>query len=193
METMMISLLGGTPHVPRELSDANMCSRVTEGLCRSLNNLLEHLHQSFFFYFILSPTGTFIGEPGRFVSIGTYLPAAIIIAASFSITSVALWIQTSRASKIEDQSQVTQTEKTQLSKPPPVRSELISFALGIVSFLHGLGFVVLVCFDWIQYVDTVFVIPPSLFTLIIKGQFYLLAWYSNSRSCDPYYHYEGTT
>lgn len=36
--------------------------RVLEGVCRSLNNLLERFHQSFFFYLLPSTT--------RYISIG---------------------------------------------------------------------------------------------------------------------------
>jgi glycosylphosphatidylinositol transamidase len=63
--------------------------RTIESLFRSLNNLLEHLHQSFFFYLLL--------EAKRFVSIGTYLPSAMLIAANFSITAIALWVQSGRS------------------------------------------------------------------------------------------------
>lgn len=42
-----------------------------ESTFRSLNNLLEHLHQSFFFY--LLPT------PERYISIGSYLPPALLL------------------------------------------------------------------------------------------------------------------
>lgn len=62
--------------------------RTVESLFRSLNNLLEHLHQSFFFYLLL--------EAKRFVSIGTYLPSAMLIAANFSIMAIALWVQSGR-------------------------------------------------------------------------------------------------
>ncbi|PSN62382.1 Glycosylphosphatidylinositol:protein transamidase, GAA1 component [Corynespora cassiicola Philippines] len=63
--------------------------RTVESLFRSLNNLLEHLHQSFFFYLLL--------QANRFVSIGTYLPSAMLIAVNFSITSIALWVQSGRS------------------------------------------------------------------------------------------------
>ncbi|KAH0074935.1 Glycosylphosphatidylinositol:protein transamidase, GAA1 component, partial [Aureobasidium melanogenum] len=46
--------------------------RTVESLLRSVNNLLEHLHQSFFFYLLM--------QANRFVSIGTYLPSAMLIA-----------------------------------------------------------------------------------------------------------------
>ena len=66
--------------------------RTVESLFRSLNNLLEHLHQSFFFYLLL--------QANRFVSIGTYLPSAMLIAVNFSITSIGLWVASGRAGKI---------------------------------------------------------------------------------------------
>ena len=74
--------------------------RTTESLFRSINNLLEHLHQSFFFYILLNTN--------RFVSIGNYLPAAMIMAGSFSITALALWVKSGRASPAvqEDQAAV---------------------------------------------------------------------------------------
>ena len=62
--------------------------RVIESLFRSLNNLLEHLHQSFFFYLLM--------QANRFVSIGTYLPGAMLVAVNFTITSIALWVQSGR-------------------------------------------------------------------------------------------------
>lgn len=121
-----------------------MSYRVIESLCRSLNNLLEHLHQSFFFYFILSPTGNTLGEPGRFVSIGTYLPAAMVLAASFTITAITLWMQ---------DSPVLLFAESETPTSPHIayrRSTSIGFPLGVVAVLHGMGFLVLASFDWIQ-------------------------------------------
>ena len=69
--------------------DEMSLGRVTESLIRSINNLLEHLHQSFFFYILLNAN--------RFVSIGNYLPAAMLIAGSFTISALALWVQSGRA------------------------------------------------------------------------------------------------
>lgn len=59
--------------------------RLVEGVFRSLNNLLEHLHQSFFFYLLL--------HRDRFVSIGTYLPSAMLVAANFTIMAISLWVR----------------------------------------------------------------------------------------------------
>ena len=57
--------------------------KVVESGFRSINNLLEHLHQSFFFYILI--------DNERFVSIATYLPSAMLIAMSFSLTCIVLW------------------------------------------------------------------------------------------------------
>lgn len=64
--------------------DEMSMGRVTESVFRSINNLLEHLHQSFFFYILLNTN--------RFVSIGSYLPAAMLVAGSFTINALALWV-----------------------------------------------------------------------------------------------------
>lgn len=63
--------------------------RLVEGSFRSLNNLLEHLHQSFFFYLLM--------HKDRFVSIGTYLPSAMLLAANFSIMAIFLWVKSGQA------------------------------------------------------------------------------------------------
>ena len=65
--------------------------RVIESLFRSLNNLMEHFHQSFFLYLLL--------DTKRFVSIGTYLPSAMLVAANFSIMAIALWVVSGRPPK----------------------------------------------------------------------------------------------
>ena len=65
--------------------DEMAMGRTVESICRSLNNLLEHFHQSFFFYLLM--------QANRFVSIGTYLPSAMAVAAGFSIMAIHLWIR----------------------------------------------------------------------------------------------------
>ncbi|KAI5299075.1 Glycosyl phosphatidyl inositol protein transamidase complex subunit, partial [Ascosphaera pollenicola] len=65
--------------------DEMALGRTIESIVRSLNNLLEHLHQSFFFYILM--------QSNRFVSIGTYLPSAMLIAGNFTIMAIALWLK----------------------------------------------------------------------------------------------------
>ena len=68
--------------------DEMAMGRCVESIFRSLNNLLEHFHQSFFFYLLM--------QGGRFVSIGTYLPSAMLVAVSFTIMAIALWVRSGR-------------------------------------------------------------------------------------------------
>ena len=68
--------------------DEMALGRSVESVFRSLNNLLEHFHQSFFFYLLM--------QVNRFVSIGTYLPSAMLVAINFTITAIALWVQSGR-------------------------------------------------------------------------------------------------
>lgn len=73
--------------------------RVVESLTRSINNLLEKLHQSFFFYLLL--------QNNRFVSIGTYLPSAMAVGAGFSIMAIYLWLKSGYEQREEKDKQVT--------------------------------------------------------------------------------------
>jgi glycosylphosphatidylinositol transamidase len=68
--------------------DEMALGRCVEGTFRSLNNLLEHFHQSFFFYLLM--------QANRFVSIGTYLPSAMLVAVNFTIMAIALWVQSGK-------------------------------------------------------------------------------------------------
>ena len=65
--------------------DEMALGRTVESIFRSLNNLLEHFHQSFFFYLLM--------QTNRFVSIGTYLPCAMAIAAGFTVMAIYLWVK----------------------------------------------------------------------------------------------------
>lgn len=58
--------------------------KIVEGISRSLNNLLERFHQSFFFYVIISSD--------RFISIGDYMPSIGLMAGSLLIKSFLLWL-----------------------------------------------------------------------------------------------------
>jgi glycosylphosphatidylinositol transamidase len=87
--------------------DEMVIGRTVESLFRSLNNLLEHLHQSFFFYMLM--------EKEAFVSVGTYLPSAMILAFNFLLASISLWVQSGR---VEAEAELTRSKSaTARSKP----------------------------------------------------------------------------
>lgn len=75
--------------------------KIIEGISRSLNNLLERFHQSFFFYLIISSD--------RFVSIGDYMPSIGLMAASLLIKSFLLWLMANN--KPDDESDENKTEE----------------------------------------------------------------------------------
>ena len=58
--------------------------RVIESTLRTMNNLLERLHASFFFYVQTSPS--------TFLKIGTYLPSTILISVSLLFTGLREWV-----------------------------------------------------------------------------------------------------
>jgi GPI-anchor transamidase subunit GAA1 len=87
--------------------DEMSLGRTVESIFRSLNNLLEHLHQSFFFYLLM--------QSNVFVSIGTYLPSAMLVAANFTVTAIALWVQSGRPPS--SSKKVASTEKDPKKEP----------------------------------------------------------------------------
>ena len=56
-----------------------------ESTLRSINNLLERFHASFFFYLLT--------HPGWFTKIGNYLPAAILLGAGLTVEGLRMWIE----------------------------------------------------------------------------------------------------
>ena len=68
-------------------ADFYIMGRIIEGTFRSLNNLLERFHQSFFYY-VLPATD-------RYVSIGMYMPGFGALAGGLVILAISLWCQSS--------------------------------------------------------------------------------------------------
>lgn len=133
--------------------DEMAMGRCIESIFRSLNNLLEHLHQSFFFYLLM--------QANRFVSIGTYLPSAMLVAVNFTIMAIVLWIQSGRspAPKVastttekSDLPEVEVIEKDGLIAVSPKRDLKASerqlfIPIALVIALHFLGVVPLYIFN----------------------------------------------
>ncbi|MCJ1308613.1 Glycosyl phosphatidyl inositol protein transamidase complex subunit [Agyrium rufum] len=136
--------------------DEMAMGRVIESMFRSLNNLLEHLHQSFFFYLLM--------HTERFVSIGTYLPSAMLIAVNFTIKAIALWLQSGRPPKtklfgsggdtqgstekveteiIEDNGSIAIVPKADLV----IAERNLLLPLGIMFSIYALGFIPLYIFN----------------------------------------------
>lgn len=95
--------------------------RLIEGVSRSLNNLLERFHQSYFFYLLVASD--------RFVSIGDYIPSVALMAGALLIKAFIVWLT---INKKEDNDVTSQ--------------QVLNFNfIGVGKFLiaaHGIGFLV---------------------------------------------------
>ncbi|KAG6412808.1 hypothetical protein SASPL_125498 [Salvia splendens] len=68
--------------------------RLVEGVIRSVNNLLEKFHQSFFLYLMTSPS--------RFVSVGIYMIAFALLIAPLPLVAAALFSDASKSKSGKD-------------------------------------------------------------------------------------------
>lgn len=100
--------------------------RVLEGILRSLNNLLERFHQSYFFY-LLSATD-------RYISIGVYIPAVGLMASTLLLRALAVW----RSLQIP----TFQTDKEKLMRAQEMSNCFASVGITVL-VAHALGVVLL--------------------------------------------------
>ncbi|CAP97439.1 GPI transamidase component [Penicillium chrysogenum] len=148
--------------------DEMALGRTIESLCRSLNNLLEHLHQSFFFYLLM--------QSNRFVSIGTYLPSAMLIAGNFTIMAIALWMRTGYypESKPSAKPMNEKGSAEEKAKTDGIAERHLALPLSLVVGLHLLGLVPLWVFNNIfhQYFTTttyIFVVVDIILPLFLAA------------------------
>ncbi len=92
----------------RQVADLYVLCRVMEGVFRSLNNLLERFHQSFFFY--LLPASD------RYVSIGMYMPGFGFLGGALVVAALGLWadcvhFERSRMAEVEREERRKQKRK----------------------------------------------------------------------------------
>lgn len=125
--------------------DDSSLGRVFESIFRSLNNILEHLHASFFFYILINTH--------RFVSIGTYLPSAMLIAICFTLTGLSLYLKSTNKvthpvpQDVQTEAKSSTTDPHALLSTPPKGTEYRAFSAsrilrpaGIVALAHTLGY-----------------------------------------------------
>lgn len=124
--------------------DEMAMGRVVEGSFRSLNNLLEHLHQSFFFYLLM--------QKDRFVSIGTYLPSAMLLAANFTIMAIFLWVKSGQTPQDSESKQGKTGERissaiNEISASSGAEERSFVLPLSIVAVCHSLSAIPLYIFN----------------------------------------------
>ncbi|KAK6544171.1 Glycosyl phosphatidyl inositol protein transamidase complex subunit [Orbilia ellipsospora] len=157
--------------------DEGSLGRTVESVFRSLNNLLEHFHQSFFFYLLMAPK--------RFVSIGTYLPSAMLVAVGLTLTAIRLWVDPRSRSKVEVEEVVVKTDEKKGEKSEggkvvvdtvidsgPKRQ--LFLPLSIVIGAHFCGVIPFAVFNWIDYksmanVFYIFIVVSVAFPTLLSG------------------------
>uniref|UniRef100_A0A182RL25 GPI-anchor transamidase component GPAA1 n=1 Tax=Anopheles funestus TaxID=62324 RepID=A0A182RL25_ANOFN len=111
----------------QQLQEIGSMLRIIEGISRSLNNLLERFHQSFFFYLLVSND--------RFVSIGDYMPSLALMAGSLLIKAFIHYLSMYYSG---DESEVDEKEDAESKEKQS--SEIGYFSVGIVLLVaHSIG------------------------------------------------------
>ena len=130
-----------------------------ESTLRTMNNLLERLHASFFFYIMTSPSS--------FLKIGSYLPSVILVAASLMFGGLREWVNAGWAEVKDDH---RSPEKDTAANVSPNSSKkkwvtrrrdlLDAFMVVVASHLVGFSVFVVICGAWL---DTDRLVCPATF------------------------------
>uniref|UniRef100_A0A182MBD4 GPI-anchor transamidase component GPAA1 n=1 Tax=Anopheles culicifacies TaxID=139723 RepID=A0A182MBD4_9DIPT len=117
--------------VQQQFQEIGSMLRIIEGISRSLNNLLERFHQSFFFYLLVSND--------RFVSIGDYMPSLALMAGSLLIKAFIHYLSLYYSGDESDTN-----EKEEVESKPKNNTEIGYFSVGIVLLVaHSIGALVM--------------------------------------------------
>jgi len=113
----------------RAPADFHTLGRIVEGTFRSLNNLLERFHQSFFFYILTSGS--------RYISIGLYMPMYGLLAGGFVFTAVGIWFRL--ISSDDDKEDMKDENGEKIHKLPLVIPPNITKVFPLFIACHCLG------------------------------------------------------
>ncbi|KAF9181496.1 Glycosyl phosphatidyl inositol protein transamidase complex subunit [Haplosporangium sp. Z 767] len=119
------------PGWPSQRYGFHRLGSLIESTVRSLSNLLEHLHQSFFFYLLSGVR--------RYTSIGLYMPPVIILGVSFIFQALSLWgVSSDLPLEVEA---IAKGEKTAIGLPYSRRDRNFKVPATIIgmSFVAGLA------------------------------------------------------
>ncbi|KAF9013977.1 Gaa1-like protein [Cyathus striatus] len=96
--------------------------RIVESTLRTMNNLLERLHASFFFYMLT--------DHDQFMKIGSYLPSAIFISVALMVQGLQVWVSASYLRrKIMTSEKAVSTKENWLKRKRPV-TPILAIVLG---------------------------------------------------------------
>jgi glycosylphosphatidylinositol transamidase len=88
-----------------------LCGRLIEGVMRSVNNLLEKFHQSFFLYLL--------SAPNKFISVGVYMIPLGLLLLTLPLGAAALCSQSVKTAVASDSLNQTERGSTDLSSATP--------------------------------------------------------------------------
>ncbi|XP_029441995.1 glycosylphosphatidylinositol anchor attachment 1 protein [Rhinatrema bivittatum] len=112
--------------------DMSTIGKTLEGMFRKLNNLLERLHQSYFFYLLPSLS--------RFVSIGMYMPAFGCLILILVLKSLDLWMKLSKSESTQEDGVLDEEQELKPGILSLVAPVLICHATGLsLYYLPVLG------------------------------------------------------
>ncbi|KAG1756647.1 Gaa1-like protein [Suillus paluster] len=153
--------------------------RIVESTLRTMNNLLERLHASFFFYILTSP--------GTFMKIGKFLPSAILVSVAMLFKGLGEWVNAGWVCEVSGTSlKGNETEPTPAKSTWRNRRRPLLSALIIMMATHVLGVLVfnLVCS---QYFDEnrSFLAPVIFATVSMAPLALLLLLSTNAPEAAP--------
>lgn len=114
-----------------------------------MNNLLERLHASFFFYIMTTPSS--------FLKIGSYLPSVVIVATSLMFGGLRQWVIAGWV-EMEDEHESPEKEKVDNITPNSSKRKWVArrrdlldaFMVVVASHLVGLSIFVVICGAWLD-------------------------------------------
>ncbi|KAF8637410.1 hypothetical protein AX17_002905 [Amanita inopinata Kibby_2008] len=122
--------------------------RTIESSLRTMNNLLERLHASFFFFILAAPD--------RFLKIGSYLPSALLISIAMMFGGLNNW----NSAAWMDDKQTTNSHR--IGRRRPVLGVLI-----LMAYTHLLGLLLFWTLASSSYMAKPHLVSSAIFTLII--------------------------
>lgn len=130
----------------RRANGAASILRLIEGITRSVNNLLERFHQSFFFYLLVASD--------RFVSIGDYMPGLGLMVAAVLIKAFITWLSINQNSSIViDNSEASKDSNASFCKDDDSPNFIVVAKFLIAAHVFG---VIAVYLPFITPLDAVF-------------------------------------
>ncbi|THH17535.1 hypothetical protein EW146_g3293 [Bondarzewia mesenterica] len=146
--------------------------RTIESTLRTMSNLLERLHASFFFYIMTAP--------GSFLKIGKYLPSAVLIGTALMFGGLGEWVNAGWVQVVEEDEKGEEMGKKRWIR----RKRDVIPVLGIMIATHVVGAVLfsIVSSSWFLRSQTTSTLPLILLIALLP----LSALAQQSKDCTTH-------